>query len=152
MISSASTRPIWCGHHRAVEKNRCARARPAPVSIPHTVRATGWVSNPATSAVNTSTLGAVKHSRNGASTRQNVRGRVTPWSIGGTLFRHRRSCYRKRRCSTHTPIVINTTRRHTPSDTVTTTAITTTPAHEKCESRGAHQFYRNRARERLWRG
>jgi len=95
----ASTNPTCSGHQRAAEKNLCAwqrchtRATPAPVNMPHTVRDTGCATNPATNAVKVSNVGAVKHDRNGTSTRDNTPGRVRPWSIGGTLFRHRRSCY-----------------------------------------------------------
>ena len=70
----------------------------------HTVRDTGWATNPATNAVNTSKVGAVKHDRNGSSTRESVAGRVRARSIGGTLFRYRRSCDQHRRCSTHHPL------------------------------------------------
>jgi len=101
----AATSPTCPGHHRAAEKNRCARqwcqtrARPAPVKIPHTVRSTGWATNPATSAVNVSNVGAVKHGRNDTSTRDSVDGRIKARSIGGTLFRRSRDQHR--RCSTH---------------------------------------------------
>ena len=54
--------------------------------MPHTVRETGWATNPATNAVDVSKLGAVKHDRNGSSTRESVAGRVRSRSIGGTLY------------------------------------------------------------------
>jgi hypothetical protein len=80
-INSASSNPTCRGHHRAAEKNRCARpwchirARPAPVSIPHTVRPAGCANSPATSIVNVWKVGAVKHGRKVTSTRVSAPGR-----------------------------------------------------------------------------
>ena len=85
-----------------------------PVSMPHTVRETGWATNPATNAVNTSKVGAVKHDRNGSSTRDSVAGRVRARSIGGHSFGIDGSCDQHRRCSTHHPLKIHTTRRPRP--------------------------------------
>ena len=98
-INSASSDPTCRGHHRAAEKNRCARpwchirARPAPVSIPHTVRPAGCANSPAISIVNVWKVGAVKHGRKVTSTRVSAPGKVRTRSIGGTLFRLRQSCY-----------------------------------------------------------
>src|SRR5437879_13909358 len=61
--------------------------------MPHTVRLTGCASNPATSMVKVWKVGAVKHGRKAVSTRVSAPGRVGTRSIGGTLFRIRRSRY-----------------------------------------------------------
>jgi hypothetical protein len=55
--------------------------------MPHTVRRTGYANNPATSIVNVSKVGAVKHGLQVTSTRDSAPGTVGTRSIGGTLFR-----------------------------------------------------------------
>jgi hypothetical protein len=136
-IHSASSSPTWRGDHRAAEKNRCARpwchiwAKPAPVSIPHTVRLTGCPNNPATIIVNVSKVGAVKHGRKVAS----APGRVGTRSIGGTLFRLRQSCYKEPPMLHQQPHKIHTTRRRTVDFLATAPPSPPGRTHEKCESR-----------------
>jgi hypothetical protein len=52
-------------------------ARPAPTSIPHTVRRPGWASSPAARAQNVRNVGAVKHGRNTHNRPINDAGRVS---------------------------------------------------------------------------
>ena len=103
--SLATARPSSSGLHRAREKNRCARswlqqrARPAPASIPHTVRFPGWARNPQARPQNVRNDGAVN---NGARPASSVisdagTGSVASTSIGGNPF-HRRF-HKHRRCS-----------------------------------------------------
>src|SRR5215510_7536601 len=79
--------------------------------MPHTVRDTDWTNNPATKAANTSNVGAVKHGRKVTSTRDSAPGKVTPRSIGGTLFRLRQSCYQQPPMLHPPPAKINKARR-----------------------------------------
>jgi hypothetical protein len=68
--SRAAARPSSTGSQRARAKNECARScghalpRPAPSSIPVTVRRRGWAASPAARAQNVRKPGAVKHGRN----------------------------------------------------------------------------------------
>ncbi len=103
--SWATARPSWSGFQRAREKNRCARswlqepARPAPASIPHTVRFPVCARNPQARPQNVRNDGAVN---NGARPASSVisdagTGSVASASIGGNPF-HRRF-HKHRRCS-----------------------------------------------------
>src|SRR5262249_21726662 len=58
-------------------------ASPAPASIPHTVLFPGRAINPTSSVTNVVNVGAVKHGRNGSSTRRSDPGRVCTRSIDG---------------------------------------------------------------------
>src|SRR6266566_8739898 len=53
--------------------------------MPHTVRPAGRAASPATSITNVVNDGALKHGRNGSSTRISETGRLPARSIGGTL-------------------------------------------------------------------
>jgi hypothetical protein len=103
--SLATARPRSSGFQRAREKNQCARscghsrARPAPDSMPHTVRFPGWARKPHARPQNVRNDGAVN---SGAKETSSVitdagAGSVASGSIVGNPF-HRR--FRKhRRCS-----------------------------------------------------
>src|SRR5437773_5360214 len=86
--SWASSTPSCSADQRAAEKNLCARScdhdpdRPAPSSIPQTVRRPVWASIPQTSAQNVVKLGAVKHGRRSASSRASDGGKLSSGSIG----------------------------------------------------------------------
>ena len=103
--SLATARPRSSALHRAREKNRCARswlqerARPAPASIPHTVRFPVCARKPQARPQNVRNDGAVN---NGARPASSVisdagTGSVASASIGGNPF-HRRF-HKHRRCS-----------------------------------------------------
>ena len=77
------------------------------MSIPHTVRPTGWDHNPTTNAANVSKLGAVKHGRNVSSTWDTDPGKALPGASADTLSTELQG----RRCSTHIHLKINATRR-----------------------------------------
>ena len=71
--SFAASRLRSSALHRARAKNQCAwswlqeRDRPAPASIPHTVRAAGRATSPAVTSANVVNAGTVKHGRNASS-------------------------------------------------------------------------------------
>ncbi len=100
----ATARPSSSGSQRAPEKNRCARswlhsrARPAPDSIPHTVRLPGWVRKPQASPQNVRNDGAVNNGAKQASSviRDAGTGSVSS-GIGGIPFLRRSR--KHRRCS-----------------------------------------------------
>ena len=68
---------------------RPVRDRPAPVSIPHTVRRPVCAQNPQASAQNVRNDGAVKHGWNQASSTSSEAGKVPSGSIGGIPFSSR---------------------------------------------------------------
>ena len=97
ITSLAAHSPRSSGFQRAREKNRCARScghsrdRPAPVSIPQTVRFPGCARKPQASIVNVRNDGAVN---NGANTASSVisdagTGSTASGSISGNPFRQR---------------------------------------------------------------
>ena len=95
--SFATARPSSSGLHRAREKNQCARswlqqrARPAPASIPHTVRFPVCARKPQARPQNVRNDGAVNNGARPASSaiRDAGTGSVASTSIGGNPF-HRR--------------------------------------------------------------
>ena len=102
--SLAAARPRASGSQRAREKNRCARSwlhsrvRPAPDSMPHTVRFPGWARKPQARPQNVRNDGAVNNGEKQASSviRDAGTGSVAS-GIGGIPF-HRRY-HKHRRCS-----------------------------------------------------
>src|SRR6266567_42909 len=99
----AAARPRSSGSQRALEKKERARScgqvrdKPAPVSMPHTVRLPVCPRNPQASAQNVRNVGTVKHGPNAASSADSETGRVTSGSIGGIPFTWR--SHKHRRCS-----------------------------------------------------
>src|SRR2546421_6062541 len=90
-IRSSTIRPTASIDHTARAKNRWTRscdqvrARPAPASIPQTVLLPVWAIMPTTVAVNTTSVGLVKHPAKASNSRRSEAGRVRPGSIGGSL-------------------------------------------------------------------
>ena len=109
ITSFATARPSSSGFQRAREKNWCARscgqdrARPAPASIPHTVRPPACARNPQASPQNVRNDGTVNNGANQASRpiSEHGTGSVASGSIGGNPF-HRRF-QKHRRCSLPRP-------------------------------------------------
>ena len=101
----ATARPRSSALHRARAKNRCARscgqdrARPAPVSIPHTVRLPACARNPHARPQNVRNDGTVNNGANQASRpiSEPGTGSVASGSIGGNPFHQR--FHKHRRCS-----------------------------------------------------
>ena len=93
----ATARPRSSGSQRAREKNRCARSwlhnrdRPAPVSMPHTVRLPVWARNPQARPQNVRNDGAVNSELKTASSPASEAGTgsVVSGSIGGNPFYRR---------------------------------------------------------------
>jgi hypothetical protein len=92
MIRSASISPIRSADQRAAAKKRWAllwchvRSRPAPSSIPHTVRRLVWPISPVTRPEKVTKEGAVKQYRNSSSSAWKERGIVVSGGIGGSLL------------------------------------------------------------------
>jgi len=108
--SRATARPRSSGLQRARAKNECARScgqiadRPAPASMPHTVRFPVCARNPQASIVKVRKDGAVNNEAKQASTLASEpgSGSVASWSIGGNPFHQR--FHKHRRCSlVHAP-------------------------------------------------
>ena len=95
--SLAAARPRSSALHRARAKNQCARScgqsrdRPAPVSIPHTVRFPVCVRNPQARPQNVRNDGAVNSGASTASrfTSEEGTGSVASGSISGNPFHQR---------------------------------------------------------------
>ena len=109
--SLATASPRSSGFHRAREKNQCARScgqvrdRPAPASIPHTVRRPACARNPQARPQNVRNDGTVNNGANQASRpiSEPGTGSVASASIGGNPF-HRR--FRKHRRCSHLRLVL----------------------------------------------
>src|SRR6266516_3665859 len=90
-IRSSTIRPTASIDHTARAKNRWTRscdqvgARPAPASIPQTVLLPVRAIMPTTIAVNTTSVGLVKHPAKASNNRRSEAGKVRPGSIGGSL-------------------------------------------------------------------
>ena len=85
--SFATAKPSSSGFQRARAKNKCARSwlqartRPAPASIPHTVRRPGWARNPAARPQKVRNDGAVNEGRKETSSVISDGGKVWSGSI-----------------------------------------------------------------------
>jgi hypothetical protein len=96
--------PRSSAFHRAREKKKCARScgqardRPAPVSIPHTVRFPDWARKPQASPVNVRNDGAVNSGANQASIviSEAGTGSTASGSISGNPFRQQLSGHGRR--------------------------------------------------------